>query len=271
MNRVIAMILSLAMLILVYSQTLLWLTGSWIYNSYYSHGFIVLAVSVYLGYRIAREKEVSPYIDIFGIYIIAISLFIHVLASFWEIEFLSAVSLLTAIFGITTTFYGYNSAKKLAFPIFFILLAIPFPIYDITNVLEVLSAQATTAFVNFLGIKATNIGAEIQLKSCNFIVGAPCSGIRAIVSLLTVGTLYGYLINEKLWLKAILVVLTIPLALVANILRISSIIVMAGIYGKDVALGFFHYASDLTLFIIAVIMLMLSRRCMHWLISRQHS
>jgi len=264
------MIISTALLVLVYFQTILWLTGSWIYNTYYSHGFIVLAVSVFIAYRTFTGQKIEFYsVDVRGIYIIAISLFVHILASFWVIDFLSAVSFLTAFFGLVMTFYGSDVSKKLAFPIFFILLAIPLPIYDITTELEVLSAFATTSFVNLFGIEANNIGAEIRLKSCNFIVGAPCSGIRSIVSLLTIGTLYSYLIRDRLWLKALLIILAVPLALIANVLRISSIIVIAELYGVETAMGFFHYASDLILFIIAVVMLLLSRRCIRWLTSKR--
>lgn len=251
--------IALALIFLIYHNTISWLVGSWIYNPYYSHGFIVLAASIYLTYRVVKKSRFEARIDFRGLYVLFFSLVVHVFATLWDVDFLSAISLLMAVYGLIMTFYG-STAKRLSFPVFFMLLAIPFPIYGLTNQLEVLSAQASTGLVSMFGIKASNAGAEIYLKSGSFVVGAPCSGIRSIISLLTVATFYVYLINEKLWVKALLIVLSLPLALLANVFRISSILIVAEFFGRNVALGVFHYVSDIIFFITAVVMLMLLRR-----------
>ena len=260
--------LSIILLGLIYINTILWLIGSWIYNSYYSHGFIVLAVSSYFAYKI-RRRESDTEMNPAGLYIISLSLLVHVIASLWNFEYISALSLLTAIYGVIMTFYGSNAAKRLSFPLFFMIFAVPFPLYNLTNQLEVLSAQASVNFVRLFGIEAGNIGAEIHLKTASFVVGAPCSGIRSIISLLTLSTLYTYLINDRMWVKGILIALAPLLAFFANVTRISLILAIAELYGRDVALGFFHYASDLLLFISALIMLMLFRRLMKCMTSNQ--
>ena len=270
MNRNTAMVLSVLALVVLYYHTIYWLAGSWIYNSYYSHGFIVLAISAYFTYRVLRKIDVNLETDVRGLYVLAISLIVHVLATLWDVGYISAVSLLMATYGLILTFYG-RAAKQMAFPVFFMVFAIPFPVYGLTNQLEVLSAQASVSLVNIFGIEASNIGAEIHLEACSFVVGAPCSGIRSIISLLTVATLYAYLIQDTLVVKATLVALAIPLAIFANVLRISSILVVAEFFGRDTALGFFHYASDIVLFVTAVVMLMLLRRCLNWLMSGQRS
>ena len=255
---------------LLYSKTIAWLVGSWIYNSYYSHGLIVLAVSMYFAYRTCRKESISPEVDVRGLYLVSAATIIHVFATLWDVEYVSAVSLLFAVFGIILTLYGSKTARKLVFPVFFMILAVPFPIYNIANWLEVLSAQTSVNFVNAFGVEASNTGAEIHLKACSFVVGAPCSGIRSIISLLTVATLYVYLIQDKMPVKVALVALSIPFAFFANVLRISSILVVAELYGRNAALGFFHYASDIVLFVTAVVMLMFLRRCLKWLTSRPH-
>jgi len=244
---------------LLFYETILWLIGSWIYNSYYSHGFLVLAVSSYFAYRKMKEMRFGG-IDPKGLYILSIALVVHIFASLWDVNCISALSLLVALYGIIITFYGTEDAKKLSFPVFFMIFAIPFPIYTLTNVLEIISAQSSVRLINIFGIEAHTIGAEVHLKTSSFIVGAPCSGIRSIVSLLTLATLYTYLVNESTLKRGILVLLAIPLALVANILRISTILAIADIYGREVAIGFFHYASDLIFFLIALLTLFFARR-----------
>lgn len=261
------LIISVLLLCLLYFNTLSWLVNSWIYDPYYSHGFIVLAISGYFAYR-QRGMELN--INDSGLYVVTPSVLIHVLSTLWSIEYLSAVSFITALFGLCWTFYG-DQARKLLFPVFFLLLAVPFPIYSITNQLEVLSAGASVGLVNLLGVEASHIGAEIHLTTSSFVVGTPCSGIRSIMALLTIAALYAYLINDKMWLKGLLVAIAVPVAFVANVIRITSILTIAEFFSRVVALGFFHYASDIMLFVLGVIMLMVFRRCLSWLTSGPHS
>jgi len=264
-------VIILILLGLLYFNTVRWLVGSWIYNPYFSHGFIVLAVSAYFAYKVCKKTSFELEVDVRGLYVLAPSLIVHTLATVWDIVCISAVSLLTAVYGLILTLYGVRAAKQMTFPIFFMILAVPFPIYGLTNQLEVLSAQASVSLVSFFGIEASNVGAEIHLKTCSFVVGAPCSGIRSIISLLTVAVLYVYIVQDELWVKFVLVALATFLAFFANVLRISSILAIAELYGRDAALGYFHYASDLVLFVTAVVTLILLRRCLKWLISRPHS
>ncbi len=260
-------ILSVLFLCLLYLNTLSWLVNAWIYDPYYSHGFIVLAISGYFAYK-QRGMEIN--INNSGLYVVTPSVLVHVFSTLWSVEYLSALSFITALFGLCWTFYG-DQARKLLFPVFFLVLAVPFPIYGITNQLEVLSAGASVGLVNFLGIEASQIGAEIHLSTSSFVVGTPCSGIRSIVALLTIAALYAYLINDKMWLKGSLVAIAVPIAFAANVFRISSILTIAEFFSTEVALGFFHYASDIMLFVLGVIMLMVFRRCVSWLTSGPRS
>ena len=151
------------------------------------------------------------------------------------------------------------------------LTAIPLPVESFSNRLEIFSAYASGALVSILGVGVTTVGAEIHLQNTSFVVGAPCSGIRAIISLITVSAIYTYLIDERMWIKAVLMASAILFAMAANIIRISSILLIAEFYGADAALGFFHYGSDLVLFVLAVLLLMVFRRCLGWMNSRASS
>ncbi len=259
MNKPLAV--AIVATILIYMKTLYWMLGSWIMNPYYSHGFLVLAVSLYLIRKNVRGLNTNN--DPMGLVIFSIALLIHVFASIFDYDFISAVSFPFAIFGLIFTFYGAN-AKNLAFPILFLLFAVPYPIYSVSNILEVISAKASAGLVGLLGIKAQTTGAEIHLSRCSFVIGAPCSGIRSIIALLTVSALYCYLINDRIFVKCLLILAAVPLAIMANILRITIILLSAEFFGRDFALGIVHYASDLILFVIAVLCLIGLRRCLNW-------
>lgn len=262
MNKTLA--LAIVATIAVYFKTLYWMVGSWILNPYYSHGFLVLAISIYLAYKKLKDlKPDKP--NSLGLIMFSLALLTHVFASIYDYSFLSAMSFPFAVLGLMYIFYGVE-AKKLAFPILFLLFAVPYPIYSITNVLEVFSAKASADIVRVLGINVHTVGAEIHLSNCAFVVGAPCSGIRSIIALLTVSTLYSYIIQDRTLVKIILVLVAVPFAILANILRISIILISAEFIGKDFALGIVHYASDLILFVTAVLALMGFRRCLNWML-----
>ena len=260
------MLIALAIVatIAIYFKTLYWMIGSWIFNPYYSHGFLVLAISMYLVYKNLRDLKPGKPHPI-GLIVFSSALIVHVFASIFDYSFLSAMSFPFAVLGLIFIFYGIE-AKKLVFPILFLLFAVPYPIYAITNVLEVFSAKISADIVSFLGVKVQTVGAEIRLSRCAFVVGAPCSGIRSIIALLTVTALYCYMINDRFLVKGILILAAIPFAILANILRISIILLSAEFIGKDFALGIVHYASDLILFVIAVLALMGLRRCLNWML-----
>ena len=254
--------LLLIVTIMLYAKTLYWLVGSWIMNPYYSHGILVLAISLYLMRKSGLRWDPSPK----GTLVYTLAILVHVIATYYSVYFLSAFSFPFAIYGVLRTFYSFDP-----FPIFFLLFAVPYPIYSITNVLEVVSAKASVWIVSHLGVKASSVGAEIVAGGNRFVIGAPCSGIRSIVALLTIATLYVYLIDSKRTVKVLVVLASIPLAIVANILRISVILLVASYVSLNVAMGMVHYASDLVLFTIAVLGLMGLRRCLDWMLGSTSS
>lgn len=263
-RRLKIFLMTIAAILIIYSKTISWMLGSWVFNPYYSHGFLVLAICLYIGYKKSKEIEHSG-ASSFGLILVAIALIIHAIATVYNLDYISAMTIPFAIFGVIVSFYGLSVAKRFLFPVFFILFAVPYPIYTISNVLEVLSATTSVNILKFFGFEVFNIGAEIHLKSGTFIVGAPCSGIRSIIALLTVSALYVYIIKDSMLIKTILISLSVPLAILANILRISTILITAEVFGRDIALNVVHYLSDVIFFTIAVVSLMIIRRCLSWM------
>jgi exosortase len=94
-------------------------------------------------------------------------------------------------------------------------------------------------------------GNVIMLPEVTLDVTDACSGIRSLVSLTALGVLYAYLTDRRLWVRALLVSATLPIAVIANALRVSGTAMAAEFYGLDAAMGFFHTFSGLLLFVAA--------------------
>jgi exosortase len=96
-------------------------------------------------------------------------------------------------------------------------------------------------------------------------VAEACSGIRSLISLLTLGIVYGYFLEPRIWARFVLAIATIPIAIAANGIRVGGTGIMAHYYGAEAAQGFFHTFSGWLIFLVAFIMLFVLNRLLRWL------
>lgn len=195
-----------------------------------------------------------------GIYIFAFGLTLYVIGFIKMFPFLSALSFLFTASGLILHFYGKPLMHSFLFPISFSIFAIPLPfvfLEKVAYVLQSLSASYPALCIEMLGISVTRVGAEIQLEDASFIIGLPCSGMNSLISLLALATIFIYILRCPLYKKIAILCVTIPIAVLANILRVTSLLLIANAYGAETADGFFHILFSPLLFIIAFIFLIL--------------
>ncbi|MDI6781754.1 MAG: exosortase/archaeosortase family protein, partial [bacterium] len=152
--------------------------------------------------------------------------------------------------------FGWRMMRVLVFPVGFLFFMIPFPdVFTIflTYKLKMMATHGAVATVNTIGIPCMAEGAKIILPDTFLEVGAPCSGIRSLISLLALGALFAYLLNISMIRRAIVFLSTIPIALLSNVIRIVLLCLVAHIYGKEAALpgSFSHDFTGFLVFIIA--------------------
>ena len=257
-GKVITLVSIILLISLLYSRTFTWLIESWMNDPYYSHGFLVPLISGYVIYKKqATIGDVGREPSNIGLLFLIPGLLMHGIGQFWTIKFLSGFSLIVVIIGLVLLIYGSEVMKTVLFPVLFLTFMVPIPpSFMFSFELQTFSSIFATHLVNLFGIGAINAGSEIYLESCSFVVGAPCSGLRSIISLLSLATIYSYILEGNILARVLVVLSAIPIAIFANILRISSILVVADIYGSDTAMSFFHNFSGLLSFGLSLIMLL---------------
>ena len=257
------LVATIGLMIVIYSNTLIWLFTAWWSDPYYSHGVLVPLISGYLIWsKRALLSELPKEPSGLGIPVIVAGLLIHGVGLFRTIRFASAISIVIVLAGIILFIYGTEVMKSLLFPVSFLIFMAPIPFTPVIGAaLQAPSAGLAATLVSTLGIPATVTGAEIHLTECAFDVGAPCSGLRSIISLLTLAALYAYLLEGSIFMKAAVFLSALPIAVAANVLRITTILLVANAYGSDVAMRFFHDFSSLLLFSISLIGLLIVGRC----------
>lgn len=242
---------------ILYAHTFVWLAGTWFTDPVYSHGILIPIVSLFLAWKSVRDNDLcdtNP--SRLGIIPFVFGILLYLIGSITIFPFLSAISFLFVLSGLILYLYGEEMMRLLLFPVLFLIFAIPIPIVPaIATTLQSISARYSALCLKMLGIAVTRIGSEIQLRDCSFSIGLPCSGIATLISLLAVSSIFIYLLNCPLLRKSALFCITIPIAIVANILRVTFILLIADHYGADVAMKLFHDVSSPFLFIIAFIFL----------------
>lgn len=203
-----------------------------------------------------------------GIVILLVGISILILGSTASELFTKRFSLLIILTGMVLFLFGKQFTKTLIFPIFFLVFMIPIPyiVYDtISFPLKMASSRISTDLLSMVGIPVLRQGNIIHLANTSLEIVDACSGIRSLTSLIALGVIFSYFTQNHLWKKIALVLLTIPIAILANSLRITITGIISHYLGAEVAHSFFHTFSGWLIFIVAFILLFMAgfllRKC----------
>lgn len=231
----------------------------WVNDPNFSHGFFVPLFSGYVVWqrrRRLRELEVRP--SWLGLVVMVVALATLVVGTLGAELFLSRTSLLFLLAGLVVQLLGWGWLAALAFPWTFLFLMVPIPAILFNQIafpLQLLAARTATILLSLLGVPVLREGNVIQLASMSLEVVEACSGIRSLVSLLTLALIYGYLL-EPSWLRRMLLALAaIPIAVLANAVRVMGTGLLGQYWSPDKARGFFHEFSGWVIFVLSLGML----------------
>ena len=257
LERVAIPLVIVALLALFYWFIVRWLVQSWISNPYYSHGFLIPVVSAFFVWtkRDALKKR-EP--SIIGAFVLTAGALLHILGFVWSMRILSAFSLLIVLCGLSLSFFGTRATRAMLFPLCFLVFMIPLPfIQELGFSLQKVSVHSSAWLLDAMGLTVSTVGPEIHLGDASFTVGLACSGINSLISLLALAAVYAYILIGPVYKRAILFVLAFPIAILANILRVVSIILVAHYRGVDAATGLYHDISSPLFFIVGFLCLIL--------------
>jgi len=263
--RVVAAVLIVtAMVAVVYGQTLVTLWRTWGSNPNYSHGYLIPPVALFLLWR-ARTRFLdargsgSPA----GLVLVVVALLGHIVSIRAGVFMTQGYSLVLLLFGIALFFYGGRATRAVWFPLAYLVFMLPMPPYLMNVIafrLKVLAARWGSGIAVRLGIPLARSGMTIHIPAGSLRIADPCSGLRSLIALVALGALFAYLTEGKSWKRIVLFASAVPLAVLANVIRISVLCVVANVWGIEAALGFFHDFSGLLLFMIAFVGLVVVRK-----------
>jgi exosortase len=253
----------------LYASVLRHLVGQWAHDPNYSHGFFVPLFSLFVLWSERdklRKLAVQPSTS--GLLVLALGLAVLAAGTLGAELFLSRVSLLLTIAGLVVVNYGWNHMRAIFFPWIFLLFMVPIPaivLNQITFPLQLLASKAAAVTLPLMGVPVLREGNVIQLPAMALEVAEACSGIRSLMSLATLAIIYGYLMEPRLSVRVILALASVPIAVLANSLRIIGTGLLVQYWDPDKAQGFFHTFSGWLIFVVSLIMLFILHRALQWL------
>jgi exosortase len=261
----------------LYWSVLVRLAVQWSRDANFSHGFLVPVFSIFvLWQNRERLRKLTSKPSFGGLWIMLCALCVLAVGTLGSELFLSRISFVLMVAAVVVLFWGWEHLRAARFPILFLLLMVPLPaiiLNQITFPLQILATKLAADALPFLGVPVLREGNIINLPAMSLEVADACSGIRSLFSLITLAVICGYTIRERRGLWAFLIVAAIPVAVIANALRIIGAGVCVQYWSADKAEGFFHTFSGWLVFLLSLGMLVWLRQILlsRWASSGAHS
>ena len=273
-NRLVNILGLSAVVLLVafaYKPTFLWMYERYVgADSYYSHGFIVPLVALFFIYlKKNRLKQTAQKASIAGLFLVLFALLLHVLGTVLYIFSISGFSLFFLAVGLSLFLFGKEISKIIWFPLFFLIFMFPLPqavISLFSFPLKMLAARAGVLLVSLFGVPVHGEGFNIFIPAGRLLVGNPCSGLRSLIAFLALGSVFAYMTPVSNGKKFLLFFLTIPIALLSNIIRVPILILVSHYWGLEAAAPhtFVHTGSGMLVFIVGFLLLLAFSKVLEW-------
>jgi len=239
----------------------------------YSHALLVpVFVAFVLWRERTRLRAVCVKASDSGLLIMAAALGLLLFGMLGAELFTARVSLLVLISGIIVFLAGWRLLRSMAFPIGYLIFMIPLPAlvyYQLTFPLQLWASRLGADGLVLLGVHTVREGNLLILPNVTLEVVEACSGVRSLLSLLAAVVAYAYLTENSRWRRSLIVVLTIPIVILSNGLRLVATGALSFVFGPHVDSGLIHTALGLGCFVLAFLSIVLIHNLLRYLTNRR--
>lgn len=239
--------------VLLYNQVALDLFSDWWTQPNLSQGLLIVPFALYIAYlrrNTTLQLPIAP--DCRGLIVIGSACFLYVLGIAAAEFFILRLSLLLLLTGCVWTFWGRERLRTLLFPLVLLASAIPLPaiVYNtLAAPLQLLASDMATSLAQMLGVTVYQDGNILTLAHMTLGVEEACSGLNSLSAMLAGGVLVGFILCRKSASRILIVLAAVPIAICANIVRVTGTAVLAD-YDEKFARGFYHALSGWLIFLI---------------------
>ncbi len=243
-----------------------------------AHAPIVLATGIWLLTRGSWAADPAGQAKWGGWAIAALALIalpIYIFGRAYDFLSLEAGAVYLAVLLAGIAMVGPATLWRNAFPLFYLAFLIPIPgwiIDQVTAPLQHLISWSATELLAALGYPVSRSGVSIFIAQYQLLVEQACSGMNSLIGLTAITLFYIYVLHRASWRYALLLVaLILPVAVVANFIRVLILILLTYYYGDAVAQGFLHNSAGILLFATALMMMILLDATLRRFVARRRA
>lgn len=256
-----------ALITLSYFAIFQHLAWQWSWDEDVSHGFFVPPLAAYIAWQKRDEilgQEWKP--NYLGALVVVFGSIQLIIGSLGAELFLQRTSLILILAGGVLLTGGFNVLKACGLPIFVLGFMIPLPkvIYgQLTLPLQLFASQVAEQVLLLVGVPVLRDGNIIELATTKLSVVEACSGIRSLLSLSFIGVVYGYMFDDKPWMKWALLAGCVPIAVAANAARVTITGLIAD-RDPELVQGTLHTMEGWVIFAVDLVMLVALHSLLNW-------
>lgn len=240
---------------MVYGGVVSSLVRQWASDDNYSHGFFIIPLALYCAWERRQQlQQARVRSSAIGLAVLGASLLVFAAGVLAAELFLARISLVGVIAGVVLFVWGREHLRILAFPIALLPLMVPLPTLVFNQLafpLQLFASRIGETAIAAAGIPVLREGNVLELPNTTLAVAEACSGIRSLVSLITLSVVLAYFTERRVWIRSAIVAASIPIAVVANAARVAGTGLASHWFGRAAAEGFFHGFSGWLMFAVA--------------------
>lgn len=221
----------------------------WMYGSYNeaalddSHGMLIpFAVLALVWWKRGQLLELPQRSWWPAVGLLTLALLLHIVGFVVQQPCISIIAFFTGLYAVVGLTWGPKWMKATFFPFILFAYSIPLSRLDlltrVTLPLRIFAATASTAIAHgALGLDVIRHGTLIfnPNHGYSYEVAAACSGIRSLVALSALMVIYSMMSFQKTWKRVTIVLLSVPLALLCNVIRVLAMVVLGETFGQAAA------------------------------------
>lgn len=250
--------------LIVYLPVIWGLISAWARSDDYSHGFAIVPIAMYILWQKRNVLLSTSFGGAWpGLVVATVALIAYLVSIKGEMQTLGSFSMIFFLWGTVIFLFGFSIFKESLFPLSILFFMIPVPaqiVATLTIPLQLIVTKASVWLASIIGIPIFNEGNVINMTRCTFEVVQACSGLRSIMTLLTLGAVLAYLTLRSNFLRTLLFVSAVPIAIAVNILRVFVMIAVFHFFEVNLSTGTLHTVLGLVVFGIALGSFILARK-----------
>jgi exosortase len=261
----------LLMVLLIYARTLAGLFDDWWNEPSLSQGLLLPPLALYFAWLdrqavLALPEKPSRS----GFWLIGAGCLMFLVGKLAAEFFLQRFSLILVLTGLIWLHWGHERVKRLAFPLILLTTMIPLPaiVYNTaTAPLQLFASAAATTIAQWCNVSVYRDGNIIQLAHMSLGVDEACSGLNSFSALMVAALLLGQFLCKTLGARIFLFLLSAPLSIAVNVLRVSGTAILAD-FNEEFAEGFYHMFAGWLVFVVGFVAFVGIAKLTHTLFER---